>query len=97
MPLLSPSEIARRLPSVPGWTHSGKSIHREYLFKTFLGSIGFVRKVAVAAASRDHHPDINIRYNRVKLTLSTHSEGGLTTKDFSLARLCNAASKLVKS
>jgi 4a-hydroxytetrahydrobiopterin dehydratase len=61
-----------------------------------MGSVDFVRKVALAAEARDHHPDIDIRWNRVGLTLSTHSAGGLTSKDFALARECSAASRLVR-
>jgi 4a-hydroxytetrahydrobiopterin dehydratase len=96
MPHLTASEAKSRMASVPGWKRSGKSIHREFLFKGFMGSVAFVRRVAAAAEARDHHPDIDIRWNRVKLTLSTHSEGGLTTKDFALARQCSALSRLVK-
>jgi 4a-hydroxytetrahydrobiopterin dehydratase len=94
--LLTASEVRRRMASVPGWTKSAKSIRREFVFKGFLGAIGFVRKVAVAAEARDHHPDIDIRWNKVKLTLSTHSEGGLTSKDFGLARQCSAIARLAK-
>ncbi|HZZ19878.1 MAG TPA: 4a-hydroxytetrahydrobiopterin dehydratase [Opitutaceae bacterium] len=96
MPLLTSAEIKQRMPSVPGWKRSGKSIHREFTFKGFMGSIGFVRKVAAVAEAKDHHPDIDIRWNRVRLVLSTHSEGGLTTKDFALARLCSAGAKRIR-
>ena len=54
-----------------------------------MGSIRFINRVAREAEKRDHHPDINIRWNKVTLALSTHSEGGLTEKDFSLARRCD--------
>jgi len=74
------------MESVPGWESNGKEITRAYKFKDFAGAMIFVNKVAGLAEAADHHPDIDIRYNKVRLTLSTHSAGGLTEKDFSLAK-----------
>ena len=74
------------MESVPGWENNGKEITRTYKFKDFAEAMAFVNKVAGLAEAADHHPDIDIRWNQVKLTLSTHSAGGLTPKDFSLAR-----------
>ena len=74
------------MESVPGWENNGKEITRLYKFKDFSEAMAFVNKVAGLAEAADHHPDIDIRYNKVRLTLSTHSAGGLTSKDFSLAR-----------
>ena len=85
MALLSESEIQDRLSSVPGWKREGKTIVREFEFKDFLGAIGFVNQIAEAAESAWHHPDIDIRWNKVRLSLSTHDQGGLTAKDFDLA------------
>ena len=71
---------------VPGWENNGKEITRAYKFSDFKEAMLFVNRVAGLAETADHHPDILIRYNKVQLTLSTHSAGGLTEKDFSLAR-----------
>jgi 4a-hydroxytetrahydrobiopterin dehydratase len=90
MSLLTAKDATLRLKALRGWKKQGREIRRVFDFKDFMGSIGFVRKVAVLAESRDHHPDIDIRWNKVTLALSTHSEGGLTDKDFSMALLCNA-------
>lgn len=85
MALLSESEIQDRLSSVPGWKREGKTIVREFEFKDFPTAIGFVNRIAEAAESAWHHPDIDIRWNKVRLSLSTHDQGGLTAKDFDLA------------
>jgi 4a-hydroxytetrahydrobiopterin dehydratase len=77
------------MKQVPGWAKRSRTIWRTFEFKGFMGSIRFVVRVAKAAEKSDHHPDIDIRWNKVTLTLSTHSEGGITQKDFSLARRCN--------
>ena len=71
-----------------GWEHDDErqAIRRTYQFPSFAAAIRFVGYVAQLAEDSDHHPDIDIRYNRVTLTLSTHSAGGVTEKDFALAR-----------
>jgi 4a-hydroxytetrahydrobiopterin dehydratase len=74
---------------VPVWTKHGQLISRTFVFTDFVKAMAFVNKVAVLAESKDHHPDIDIRWNKVKLGLSTHSAGGLTEMDFALARLCD--------
>ena len=74
------------MENVPGWENNGKEITRTYKFKDFAEAMAFVNKVGGLAEAADHHPDIDIRWNKVKLTLSTHSAGGLTAKDFALAR-----------
>jgi 4a-hydroxytetrahydrobiopterin dehydratase len=68
-----------------GWSYHGKELHKKYTFKSFLPGIEFVNKIAQAAESAGHHPDITINYNVVGISLSTHSEGGVTEKDFDLA------------
>ena len=73
------------METVPGWENNGKEITRTYKFKDFVEALAFVNKVAGLAEAADHHPDIDIRWNKVRLTLSTHSAGGLTDKDFALA------------
>ena len=74
------------METVPGWENNGKEITKAYKFKDFAEAMAFVNKVAGLAEAADHHPDIDIRYNKVRLMLSTHSAGSLTEKDFSLAR-----------
>ena len=86
MPLLSENEITQKLSSLEGWGQEGNQIIKQYKFKNFVGSMGFVTKVAILAERADHHPDILIEYSKVKISLSTHSEGGLTEKDFNLAQ-----------
>jgi 4a-hydroxytetrahydrobiopterin dehydratase len=85
MALLSENEIAEKLGSLEGWGQEGNQIVKQFKFKNFIQSIGFVSKVAMLAERVDHHPDILIQYSKVTITLSTHSEGGLTDKDFNLA------------
>jgi 4a-hydroxytetrahydrobiopterin dehydratase len=86
MPVLSESVIREKLQHLPGWSYSGSSIHRQFTFDDFLTGIEFVNRVAEVAESAGHHPDITINYNRVTMSLATHSEGGITQKDFDLAR-----------
>ncbi len=86
MARLADAEIEQLMPRVSGWQRRDNAIRRELKFKDFVASIGFVNKVALLAERADHHPDIAISYNRVVLDLFTHSEGGLTAKDFDLAQ-----------
>lgn len=90
MAILNEQQIAELLPTVHGWNRSGNSLVRTITAKDFVHAMGFVQSVALLAEKADHHPDIDIRWNKVTLTLSTHSEGGLTDKDFSLAALINS-------
>ncbi len=85
MALLNDNEIRERVGALEGWSVVEKSIVKEFTLGDFIEAIGFVNKVAILAEKADHHPDILIEYKRVTLTLSTHSEGGLTNKDFRLA------------
>ena len=87
MALLTPAEITDALAACPGWTLAGDSIRRTYKLPGFRAALAFVAFVGELAEARDHHPDIDIRYSKVTLTLSTHSAGGLTAKDFDLAGL----------
>ena len=86
---LTDDQIAERLKAIPEWSlssgSSGQSITRAFEAPSFLEGIAFVQGVAEIAESRDHHPDIDIRYSRVTLTLSTHDKGGLTGWDFDVA------------
>ena len=84
--LLSDIEIQRDLGSLQGWSRKGDVLTRTYSFRNFLQSIEFVNRVATLAESANHHPDIDIRYSKVTLTLSTHDAGGITSNDVNLAR-----------
>lgn len=86
MDKLNEDMIAQALESVGDWTLNGESIQRTFAHDDFLGSMAFVRSVADLAESAQHHPDILIRWNKVTLTLSTHDAGGLTERDFMLAK-----------
>jgi len=83
--LLTPEEITTRLAELAHWTRVGSEIEREFHFPGFPAAIAFVNAVATLSEEANHHPDIDIRWNKVRLRLSTHSQGGLTNLDFDLA------------
>jgi 4a-hydroxytetrahydrobiopterin dehydratase len=83
--LLEDEEIEQRLDELGDWEREGDELQKVYEFDDFSAAIKFVTEVAKMADRYDHHPDIDIRWNKVKLVLSTHSEGGITTLDFDLA------------
>lgn len=85
MSLLADDPIEGFVAEHPDWTWADDSIARTFEFSDFVGAMGFVTRVALEAEKVNHHPDIDIRWNRVTLTLSTHSEGGLTQNDLDLA------------
>ena len=85
MEKLSTEKIKTALALVPDWKKLGLTIARTYQFKDFPAAIEFVNAVAETAEQAWHHPDIDIRWNKVTLTLTTHDAGGLTEKDFDLA------------
>ncbi|HNV74568.1 MAG: 4a-hydroxytetrahydrobiopterin dehydratase [Gemmatimonadetes bacterium] len=89
-PLLSDIEIQRELGSLPGWARRGGTLVKTYTFPAFPAGIDWIRRAADAAESMSHHPDIDIRYTRITVTLSTHDSGGITTKDLALARALDA-------
>jgi 4a-hydroxytetrahydrobiopterin dehydratase len=82
MSKLSQAEAEQRVKGLDGWALDGDAIRKQYTFKDFLEAVAFVNRLAPEAEDADHHPDILINYKRVTLTYSTHSEGGLTVKDF---------------
>jgi 4a-hydroxytetrahydrobiopterin dehydratase len=86
MAKLSTVEIKMGLKELPEWSKRNRAITRTYRFKDFVAAIKFVNGVAKLAEKAAHHPDIDIRWNQVTLTLTTHDQGGLTDKDFALAR-----------
>jgi 4a-hydroxytetrahydrobiopterin dehydratase len=84
--VLSDITIQRELGSLPGWARRGDVLTRLYSFRNFAESMAFVNRVADAAEAANHHPDIDIRYSKVTLTLSTHDAGGITQNDIDLAK-----------
>ena len=84
--LLPDEEIEAQLEGLERWRRSGDALTKSFNFETFRDTIVFVNRVATLADENEHHPDIDIRYTEVSLSLSTHSEGGITEKDIDLAR-----------
>jgi 4a-hydroxytetrahydrobiopterin dehydratase len=91
MPALSAEQAASLLISLPDWEIKAGELVRTYKFEDFLAALAFVNRVAKLAEEAGHHPDIDIRYNKVKLALVTHDAGGLTSKDFDLAAQADKA------
>ncbi len=89
MPAISETDARSRLAEIPGWDVGEKSLLRKLALPSFPDAIAFVVKVAFVAEAGDHHPDILVNYRRVTLTLWTHTEGGITEKDFALAKEIN--------
>jgi len=85
MPALSADEANRRLAALPEWKIVSGELVRTFQFKDFRAALAFVNQVGELAETAGHHPDIDIRYNRVRLALVTHDAGGITSKDFDLA------------
>jgi len=85
MPALQQSEIETRLRALPAWRIEGGELTRTFTFKDFRAALAFVNQAGDLAEEAGHHPDIDIRYNKVRLGLVTHDAGGLTAKDFELA------------
>ena len=86
MALLSDEEIEQRLSELDGWEREGDAIRRSFKLDDFKGSVDFVNRLTPEAEEMNHHPDLAISWNEVTVTISTHSEGGLTADDFELAR-----------
>ncbi len=83
--LLNPEELTRQVADLPEWRIAGQSLSRSYKFPNFLSAITAVDQIAVEAETMNHHPDIDIRWRNLLITLSTHSEGGITQLDIELA------------
>ncbi|HTV63762.1 MAG TPA: 4a-hydroxytetrahydrobiopterin dehydratase [Verrucomicrobiae bacterium] len=90
---MNPGQIALALYPLPNWKPKGEVISRTFEFKDFPAAMKFVNAVAEAAEQAWHHPDIDIRWNKVTLALTTHDAGGLTEKDFALARKADELSR----
>lgn len=85
MAVLNADEIQEKLKFLPGWKLANGEIVRETAFKDFVAAVSFVNQVAAKAEAAGHHPDIDIRYNKVRLALVSHDAGGLTQQDFDMA------------
>jgi 4a-hydroxytetrahydrobiopterin dehydratase len=91
--LLPDADIAARLAELPGWIRAGHAIVKEFTFAGFPEAVAFVGRLVAPAEAADHHPDLAIHYRRVSVTFTTHSEGGLTEKDFAGARAADEAAR----
>jgi 4a-hydroxytetrahydrobiopterin dehydratase len=89
MPALTTKQLSVHLKTAPNWSKRAQTIVRTFQFEGFLNGIDFVNRIARKAQENNHHPDIDVRFNKVTLKLTTHDEGGITEKDFSLARQCD--------
>ena len=88
--LLSDEEIAAALGELEGWSREGETITKTFTHDDFVGSVEFVRRLTTPAEQMGHHPDLAISWNRVEVTITTHSAGGLTANDFELAARIDA-------
>ncbi len=89
MAVLTDSEIQNALASLPGWKKNGLAIQRVFEFPDFKAAMQFVNKIADAAEQANHHPDIDIRYNKVTMALISHDSGGVTQRDVKMANRIN--------
>ncbi len=92
MSVLSPEMVQEKLRSLPHWKLEGKEIVRQLEFPDFVAAMGFVNQVAERAEQAGHHPDIDIRYNKVRLALVSHDQGGLTERDMKMAQAIDSLS-----
>lgn len=84
--VLSDAEVRHHLGDLPDWRFFANGLHKEFRFRGFRASIAFVNRMAEQASAKGHHPDIEIHFNRVIVSLTTHDAGGVTAKDVELAR-----------
>lgn len=90
MELLSDDEIASRLGGLEGWQREGDAIRKSFDRGDFVGSVDFAKSLVEPAEEMSHHPDLSISWSEVEVTITTHSEGGLTENDFELAKRIDA-------
>ena len=93
MATLSQHEAETRVQELSGWALDGNAIRKQFVFRDFPEAVAFVQRLVPGAETADHHPDILINYKRVTLTYTTHSEGGLTDKDFAGARMAEQVAR----
>lgn len=91
MALLAHDDVERRLAGRPGWRLEGRAIARDFDRRDFVGSVAFVNELVPIAEEMNHHPDLTISWRTVTVSITTHSEGGLTERDFELAERVDAA------
>jgi 4a-hydroxytetrahydrobiopterin dehydratase len=91
MNALTPKQVEEHLGTMPGWEIQGGELSRTFKFQDFRAALKFVNQVGELAEKAGHHPDIDIRYNQVRLGLVTHDAGGITAKDFDLAAQADKA------
>ena len=91
MSILNPEQVQTRLGSLEGWELKEASIRRVFKFSNFVDAIAFVNRIVEPAESANHHPDLEVSYGKVVVSLTTHDAGGLTEKDFDLAQAITAA------
>jgi 4a-hydroxytetrahydrobiopterin dehydratase len=89
--LLDDSDIEGKLADLDGWTREGDEIKKVFQLDDFKGSVDFINRLTPIAEEMNHHPDLEVSWNKVTVSLSTHSEGGLTENDFELARKIDSA------
>ena len=94
MATLSRSDAEQRLRALQGWTLEGDAIRKQFVFGDFPEAVAFVQRLVPGAEAADHHPDVLINYKRVTLTYTTHSEGGLTDKDFAGAQMAEQVARV---
>jgi 4a-hydroxytetrahydrobiopterin dehydratase len=90
MALLDEEQIRERLEGLEGWERAGEAIRKRFRLDDFKGSVDFVNRLTPEAEGMNHHPDLEISWNEVTVSISTHSEGGLTANDFELAKKIDA-------
>lgn len=90
IPKLSVSEVSSRLAQLPAWRIDSGKLRRDFVFENFVAAFGFMTRVAILAEKADHHPEWSNVYNKVQIELTTHDAGGLSDRDFSLARQIDA-------
>jgi 4a-hydroxytetrahydrobiopterin dehydratase len=93
MAVLPNDEIDRRLRTLPGWSRQGAAIVRQFAFAGFPEAVAFVSRLVPGAEAADHHPDLTINYRKVTVSYATHSEGGVTEKDFAGAERADLAAR----
>ena len=95
MARLSGDQIRQEIERLEGWTLDGSAIRKQFTFRGFPEAVAFVQRLVPDAEASDHHPDLTINYKRVTVSYSTHSEGGLTVKDFDGARMAERKAREV--
>ncbi|HEX3074818.1 MAG TPA: 4a-hydroxytetrahydrobiopterin dehydratase [Ignavibacteriales bacterium] len=92
--MLTENKISEELKSLSGWSYENNSISKEFKLKDFISAVEAIKRIAIFEEQMDHHPDLFLHsYNKLKITLSTHSQGGVTEKDFELAKTIEKAVK----